>query len=276
MIFSQVLRDITETLRDAGIDNPAREARLLINHALGALPNALHNPTADIDEAVLAPLVARRAAREPMAFITGNQGFWSFALECTPDTLIPRPDSESLVEAALAAFPMGGVNAVLDLGTGTGCLLLAVLQEFPAAWGLGIDRSPAAAALAARNARRTGLTGRACMLCGDWAAAVAGRFDLILANPPYIESDTIVDLMPEVANHEPRAALDGGPDGLAAYRALLPEFPRLLAPGGVAIVEIGAGQDLEVAALARAAGARSVALRPDLGGIARAAVLRWA
>jgi release factor glutamine methyltransferase len=171
---------------------------------------------------------------------------------------------------------MGGVNAVLDLGTGTGCLLLAVLQEFPAAWGLGVDRSHAATALAARNAQSAGLTGRACMLCGDWAAAVAGRFDLILANPPYIESATIVDLMPEVARHEPRAALDGGPDGLAAYRTLLPEFPRLLAPGGVAIIELGAGQDIAVAALARAAGAVSVALRLDYGGIARAAVLRWA
>ena len=274
-MFAEALRETTETLRDAGIDNPAREARLLINHALGELPNALQSPATEIDAAVLAPLVARRAAREPMAFITGTQGFWSLALECTPATLIPRPDSESLVEAALAAFPMGGVNTVLDLGTGTGCLLLAVLQEFPAAWGLGIDRSAAAAALAARNARHTGLTGRACMLCGHWADAVTGRFDLILANPPYIESDTIIDLMPEVANHEPRTALDGGPDGLAAYRALLPEFPRLLAPGGVAILEIGAGQDAAVAALARATGANSVALRPDLGGIARAAMLRW-
>jgi release factor glutamine methyltransferase len=165
------------------------------------------------------------------------------------------------------------VRSILDLGTGTGCLLLAALVEFPAAFGVGVDLLPEAAALATRNARATGLAARCAMLCADWAAPLAGRFDVVLANPPYIESKTIAGLMPEVARHEPRSALDGGVDGLDAYRALLACLPGLLAPGGVAVLELGAGQSAPVAALAGDAGFRPPALHLDLGGIARAAVL---
>ncbi len=167
------------------------------------------------------------------------------------------------------------MRRILDLGTGTGCLLLAALTEFPAAFGVGVDRVPDAAALAGRNARATGLAGRCAMVCADWAAPLAGRFDLVLSNPPYIESETIAGLMPEVALHEPRSALDGGADGLDAYRALLAALPDLLAPGGVAVLELGVGQADRVAALACAAGFRAPALRHDLGGIARAAVLTF-
>jgi release factor glutamine methyltransferase len=247
------------TLRDAGIDNARREARWLLEH----------------DARNFHALVARRAAREPLAFLLGRQEFWTLDLEVSPATLIPRSDSETLIEAALAAFPdRSAVRRVLDLGTGTGCLLLAALAEFPVAFGIGVDCVPAAAALAARNAGATGLAGRCAMVCGDWAAPLAGRFDLVLSNPPYIESDVIAGLMPEVAQHEPRTALDGGADGLDAFRAVLDALPGLLAPGGVAILELGAGQADRLGKLARERGLPDPVLRADPAGIARAAVLR--
>jgi release factor glutamine methyltransferase len=195
----------------------------------------------------------------------------------SPATLIPRADSETLIAAAIAAFPeRARVGRILDLGTGTGALLLAALTEFPAAYGIGVDVAADAAALAARNARANGLASRAMMLCGTWADALAGRFDLVLANPPYIETQAIGGLMPEVAEHEPRAALDGGADGLDAYRAIIAALPALLAPDGVAVLELGQGQAAEVAKLAVASGFPVPGLRQDLGGIARAMVLRTA
>jgi release factor glutamine methyltransferase len=163
---------------------------------------------------------------------------------------------------------------VLDLGTGTGCLLLAVLAERPRAFGVGVDRVPEAAALAAGNARRNGLAGRATFLAGDWATAIAGRFDLVLSNPPYIETAVIPTLMPEVARHEPAGALDGGADGLDAYRRIVAALPALLAPGGAAVLELGAGQRPAVETLAREAGLKPAGCRADLGGIARALMLR--
>ena len=248
-------------MREAGIEAPRREARWLLEHAAG-------------DIALFRALVARRAAREPMAFLTGRQGFWTLDLEVSPATLIPRPDSETLITVALAARPeRDTVRRILDLGTGTGCLLLAALTEYPAAFGVGVDRAPEAAGLAARNAQANHLAGRCAMLCADWAAPLVGRFDLVLSNPPYIESDAIAGLMPEVARHEPRAALDGGADGLDAYRALLAALPGLLAPGGVAVLELGAGQAAAVVALARLAGFRQPVLHDDLAGLARAVVL---
>ena len=257
---------------------PRLDARLLLAAALDlsatALLGDLAAPVPPSAAAAFAALTARRAAREPTALILGRREFWSLDLAVSPATLIPRPDSETLIEAALAAFAGRAAPArILDLGTGTGCLLLAALTEFPAAFGIGIDRSPAAAALARDNAARLGLGERAAVFAGDWAAALAGRFDLVLANPPYIPSADIPDLMPEVASHEPRAALDGGPDGLAAYRAILADLPRLLRPGGVAVLELGEHQAAPVAALAAHAGLRATT-RADLGGIARALVLR--
>lgn len=256
-------------LAEAGVEQPAREARLLLRLALAAEPGAR------LDPQHFAALLARRAAREPMAFIRGRQGFWTLDLAVSPVTLIPRPDSETLIEAALAARPdRAGVRRILDLGTGTGALLLAALSEYPAAWGLGLDLVPAAAALAARNAKICGLGGRAMFVAGCWAAPIAGLFDLILANPPYISSGDVGGLMPEVGAHEPRSALDGGDDGLDAYRAILPDLPRLLGPAGVAVLELGAGQAEQVRSLATTCGLSEVALRPDLGGVARALVLQ--
>jgi release factor glutamine methyltransferase len=256
-----LLRAATAALREAGIDAPRREARWLLEHAGD-----------DADE--FRALVARRAAREPLAFLIGRQDFWTLDFEVSPATLIPRADSETLIIATLATRPdRAAIRRILDLGTGTGCLLLAALTEYKAAFGVGVDRVEEAAALAARNAAANGLAGRCAMVCADWAAPLAGTFDVVLSNPPYIESDTIAGLMPEVAAHEPRSALDGGADGLDAYRAVLRALPGLLAPGGVAVLELGEGQAAAVAALAREAGFREPALRHDPAGIARAAVL---
>ncbi|TQF83152.1 peptide chain release factor N(5)-glutamine methyltransferase [Elioraea sp. Yellowstone] len=268
-------------LRAAGIEEPRREARLLLGHVLGRAPGLLTieaaAPVGAADAGRFRALVARRAAREPAAHLTGRRGFWTLDLAVTPDVLVPRPESETLIEAALDALPdRSAVRRVLDLGTGSGALLLAALGEFPAAIGVGIDLSAAALAVARANAARCGLAERALFLCGDWSAALGGGFDLVLANPPYVATADIATLDPEVRDHDPRAALDGGPDGLAAYRAILADLPRLLDRSGLAVIELGAGQAADVAGLARTAGLATVELRQDLGGIPRAIALRHA
>ncbi len=268
---ADLLAEAAAALNRAGVEAPAREARLLLLHALDRPSGALIDRREKVAAPTLPALLARRVAREPMALILGRQGFWTLDLEVSRDTLIPRADSEAVVEAALAAHPAPA--RVLDLGTGTGCLLLAVLAERPAAWGLGIDIAPGAAALAAHNAYANGMAARASFLCGDWNAAIASRFDLVLSNPPYISSPDLAGLMPEVADHEPARALDGGPDGLADYRRLVQALPALLAPGGIAVLELGIGQAAPVAVLAHAAGLVPRAPHPDLAGVPRALVL---
>jgi len=262
-------------LRAAGIDNPRLEARLLLAHALG-LPIAalLRDPQTLADPAPFQALIARRAAHEPLAYIIGRREFWSLDFAVSPATLIPRPESETLIEAALAAFAhRAPPTLILDLGTGTGCLLLAALHEFPRAFGIGTDCAPEAAVLAAANAAALGLADRAAFLCGDWAAALDARFDLVLCNPPYIPTSDIDGLMPEVARHEPQSALDGGADGLGAYRRIVPSLSALLQPDGVAVLELGIGHAAAVAALAAESGLVATT-RPDLIGIARAVVLQ--
>ena len=267
----RALRHGAATLRDAGIDSPAREARLLLSHALAQPAEALlRTPSACIDPSRFEALLVRRAAHEPMALILGRQGFWSMEFLVSPATLIPRPDSEAIVEAALALPPP---RQVLDLGTGTGCLLLSVLHERPDAFGVGVDLAPGAARLARTNAENLGLGSRAAFLCGDWAASLNGRFDLVVSNPPYIEASTIQTLMPEVWRYEPRRALDGGADGLDAYREILLALPALLATDGGAVLELGIGQGPDVAALARSVGF-TTRFHPDLAGIERAIVLQ--
>ena len=273
MTVADALRHGAALLAAAGVDSPRLDARLLLAHVAGLTQDAmLRDRDAPVDMPPYAALLARRAAREPLALITGWQEFWSLPFEVSPDTLIPRPDSETVIEAALTARPgRGAVRSILDLGTGTGCLLLAALTEYPAAWGVGVDLSPTAAALARRNAVALGLSSRADMLCGHWDDALLAHFDLVLSNPPYIPGADIAGLMPEVGRYEPRRALDGGPDGLDAYRSLLRRLPSLLNPGGAAVLELGAGQAASVAALAEG---WAVTLRRDLAGTERAMVLR--
>jgi release factor glutamine methyltransferase len=264
-----------QVLRAAAIESPRLEARWMLAEAMATTAEALlREPRAPVPPEAAArftAMLARRARREPLAYILGHAGFWGLDFEVSPTTLIPRPDSETIVEAALAHRPRAG--RVLDLGTGTGCLLLAVLSETPGAWGVGVDLRPGAAALAARNAARLDMAGRSAFLAGEWATALAGHFDLILSNPPYIEAAVIPALMPEVAGHEPGSALDGGADGLDAYRALAPQIARLLAPGGAAVLELGQGQGPDVSALMAAQGLETIEIRPDLEEIPRALVI---
>ena len=270
MTAGEALARATQALQAYGIELAAREARLLMAHAQG---RPVPDPSMPEPSGFRA-LVMRRCAREPMALIRGQKGFWSLDLEVSSATLVPRADSETLIEAALAACPgRGNIRRVLDLGTGTGALLLAALSEFPAADGIGVDRSPEACALARSNAARTGFLRRADFVCGDWGSCLRQEFDLVLANPPYVERGRIAALMPEVSRYEPRRALDGGSDGLDAYREILPDLPRLLAPNGSAVLEIGLGQADRVTALAAASGLVLAACRRDLGGIQRALVL---
>jgi release factor glutamine methyltransferase len=253
-------------------DNPRGEARGLLAHALGlTVADLLREPSRLVETEGFEALLSRRAAHEPMAYLLGRTGFWTLDLAVSPATLIPRADSETIVRAALDLAP--APRRVLDLGAGSGCLLLAVLTERPAAWGVGVDRSEAALAVARANAITCGLGGRAVFLAADWATALEGGFDLVLANPPYIPTADIATLMPDVRDHEPRGALDGGVDGLDGYRAILGDLSRLLTPDGVAVFELGQARAGAVTALAAARGFVATT-RDDLSGVARALVLR--
>lgn len=252
-------------------DTPLLDAEVLLAHALGidreqvllSLPAEI---PAQFDE-----LLARRLAGEPIAYITGTRAFWTIDLEVTPDVLIPRPDSETLLDAAVEHFRGGeGPKRILDLGTGSGALLLAALDQWPKATGIGVDSSAAALAIAQRNAARLGMADRADFRLGDWAGGIAERFDLVLCNPPYVA--TSAELGPGVAEHEPHEALFAGDDGLGALRALAPQLPRLLEPGGLAAVEIGYDQAGSAAALL-AIGGLTAKLARDLAGRPRALLL---
>ena len=273
----QVLTAAAARLSAAGVEDPRRDARLLIAAAIEAGPAQLiAHPERALDGAEAARIeasLARRAAREPVSRILGRRGFWNLELEITPDTLDPRPDSETLVAAVLerigAQGLVGAPLSVLDLGTGSGCLLLALLSELPAARGLGLDISAAALAVARRNARKLGLFHRARFALGDWGSGLDGSWQLIVSNPPYITEGEIEDLAPEVARYDPRLALTAGPDGLDAYRKLLPQAARLLEPGGMLALEVGCGQQDAVTALLAATGFIELGRYRDLGGIER-------
>ncbi|MFQ5763655.1 MAG: peptide chain release factor N(5)-glutamine methyltransferase [Rhodospirillales bacterium] len=263
------LADAADKLARAGVESPRLDARLLAGHGLGwdaarVLARPEHSLSA-ADGLGLDKLLARRERREPLAAITGRREFWGLDFAVTGATLVPRPDSETLVEAALASVPDRGARMrVLDLGTGSGCLLVALLSELPCARGLGVDASEAALAVARLNAKAQGLAGRARFRQGDWGAGIRGGFELVVANPPYVADPDFAGLAPEVARFEPRLALSGGADGLRCYRALAPWIGRLLVPGGRALVEIGAGQADAVAEILRRHGLRVVALHRDL------------
>ena len=253
-------------------DTPRLDAELLLAHAHGITRDQLllTPPQAPAPPA-FGQLLTRRLAREPIAQILGRRGFWTIELAVTPDVLTPRPETELLLESAVAHFGERAPTRILDLGTGSGALLLAALDQWPAATGLGVDASPAALAVARANARRLGLAGRAAWRQADWADGLDERFDLILCNPPYVEADA--DLPPEVRDHEPHLALFAGVDGLDAHRRIAPQLTRLLAPGGLAALEFGAGQVEAVRALYAAHGLPG-AIRHDLADRDRAIVIR--
>ncbi|HYI90713.1 MAG TPA: peptide chain release factor N(5)-glutamine methyltransferase, partial [Beijerinckiaceae bacterium] len=219
----------------------------------------------------------RRLAREPIGRILGRREFWSLPFALSPETLEPRPETETVVETALSLMPDRLADLrILDLGTGSGCLLVALLHELPRATGLGIDGSPGALATARANAMRNGVGGRAAFVASEWAGALNACFDLIVSNPPYIPAPDVAGLVPEVREHDPRAALDGGDDGLAAYRTIFSEAAAVLARPGTLVVEIGSGQEQPVRELADARDLRVVALARDLGGRPRALALTQA
>ena len=287
--IAQTLAAAAARLAAAGVADPRRDARLLIAAAIEAGPERLiAEPERVLGAAEAARIeasISRRAAREPVSRILGRRGFWSLEFEITPDTLDPRPDSEALVAAVMARIGaqglVGAPLSVLDLGTGSGCLLLALLSELPAATGLGLDISAAALDVARRNARNLGLSDRARFEVGDWAedwpggwpgdlgAGSADSWQVIVSNPPYITDNEIGDLAPEVARYDPKLALTAGSDGLDAYRKLLPRAARLLERGGVLALEVGRGQQDAVTALLAASGLTPLSRYRDLGGIER-------
>jgi release factor glutamine methyltransferase len=269
----------TEKFRACGIESPELDARILIGHALDLDHAALvASGTRTLTAAqvrTITALAQRRLAREPVARITGSKEFWSLRLAVNEATLVPRPDTEIVVEAALAALDRRGARSgawrIADLGTGSGAILLALLTELPNSFGVGSDIDAAAIAIACGNARRLGVSGAAFLAC-DMAAALRGPFDVVVSNPPYVATGDLNALPPEVRLFDPRAALDGGLDGLDCYRAVAAAAASLLAPRGILVVELGAGQAEPVARLIAAAGLAPLTVRPDLNGVTRALV----
>lgn len=273
------LREATHRLAAAGVDSPRLDARLLLAHALNVTPESLaFGPSLLMDDehrGAFSQLLARRCVREPVARILGQRGFWTLTLTLSADTLDPRPDTETVVESVLAAVPdRDAALSILDFGVGSGCILLALLSELPNARGLGIDLAPGAVDTARENAAAAGLSSRAEFRVGDWGEGLSGRFDIIVSNPPYIADAEFATLAPEVIQFDPRLALSGGSDGLDAYRALAPEIARLLGSGGVAVLEVGAGQVPLVVGVMTAAGLAFTTVRADLNGVERCVVLK--
>ncbi len=268
------LRDAAAQLRAAGIDDAMRDARRLLAHVLGIAPERLVvdmpqqlEPTAD---AALAAAVARRAASEPLSHITGTRLFYGRSFHVSAAVLDPRPETETLIELAVRE----GFRDVLDLGSGSGCILLTLLAECADATGVGVDVSDAALAVAAENAAALGLDRRARFLVSDWYGAVAGQFDLIVSNPPYISEAEMAQLSPEVL-HEPRLALTPGGDGLAPYHVIAAGAGAHLRPGGRLLVEIGWRQGADVCAILAGADLEDVRLHPDINGKDRVVSARW-
>lgn len=265
--------DIRKRLEAEGVDSPVLDARMLIEKGADVRRlDIVTDPRREMTEAQIEgveALVARRLAREPISHIIGRKGFWTLEFAVTPDVLTPRPDTELLVEAGLEFLAPDKPGRVLDLGVGSGVVLLTVLSERPQAVGVGVDLSEAALIVARANGAALDLNSRIEWRAGDWGAGLEGPFDLILSNPPYIASAEIETLAPEVAKFEPRLALDGGADGLDAYRALMPQIRALLAPGGRFALEVGKGQAQAVWALADAAGLQPLDVRADLAGVDR-------
>jgi release factor glutamine methyltransferase len=273
-------RDLAQRLRRHGLDSPELDARLIVGHALAldhsALAAQARRLLTGAEADAIAALAARRLAREPVARIVGRREFWGLPLKLNADTLVPRPETETVVEAALAAVAHIPARAIriADLGTGSGALLLALLSELPNAAGVGTDISLAALACARDNAAALGLAARASFVACDYGAALMEPVDLLVCNPPYVARGDIATLAPEVRDFDPHRALDGGPDGLDGYRAIAADAGRLLARNGALVVELGADQLVPVTALFAAGGLAPAPPKHDLSGVARALVLR--
>lgn len=269
------LRDATLRLASAGVDSPAYDALMLLCHGLGLTQSdAKLHPETDINDQelnALDQLLARRAAREPLAHITGTRGFWSLDLAVTPDVLDPRPDTECLVEAVLARIPDRNASlSVLDLGTGSGAIALALLTELPNATAMGVDVSAAALTIATHNADRNGLANRFISHQGDWDTGGQNGFDIIVSNPPYIPESEMAGLMPEVRDYEPHLALSPGADGLAAYRQIITKLPQWGHTGSIVGFECGYDQARALVALMADAELTYIQIAKDLAGIERA------
>ena len=278
MTIAAVRRRFADVLRAESFDTPDLDARVLVAHALqldhaGLIRDSGRALSSD-EVDVIAALAARRLKREPVARITGTKEFWSLPFSINAATLVPRPETETVVEAALKAIDgSGGRNRtlrVLDIGTGSGALLLALLTELPNATGIGTDLSIDALAVARGNALRLGLAQRAGFVACDTVSALRGPFHLVVTNPPYVESEAIAGLAPGVRDYEPRLALDGGPDGLDAYRAIANQVLRILAPQGHFVAEFGAGQSVPVEAILRERGLAPASISRDISGVLRA------
>ncbi len=279
LTVGELVQSVAQRLDGVGIAESRLEARLLLAEAADW---TLEKIIAERDSAVAAGVVARverlaarRLAREPMSHILGWREFWSLRFRVTSDVLTPRPDSETLIEAVVRALPdRGAPLRILDLGVGSGCLLLSLLHELPRASGMGVDRSARALVVARQNARALGLAGRAELRAGDWGEGIEEVFDVVVSNPPYVPSDDIETLDPEVSEHEPWLALDGGADGLDCYRRLTGELGYLVRPGGLVALEVGKGQAGMVGRIIRAAGFTDLAVRDDLAGVPRVVLAR--
>jgi release factor glutamine methyltransferase len=277
MTVVQARRALSEMFRRAGLDSPELDARLLTGHALGLDHTGLmieaSRPITDEEARAIDALAARRMQREPVARILGHKEFWGLPLRLSAATLVPRPETETVVEAALAAIDSSGARTrtlrIADLGTGSGALLVALLTELPNAEGVATDISLEALQTARDNARRLDLDHRARFVACNFAAALTGPFDIIVSNPPYVTSGDIAGLAPEV-RHDPHRALDGGTDGLGCYRTIAGQVGRLLKSGAHLVVELGFGQEAQVAAIFRTAGLASRPAHTDLSGIPRA------
>jgi release factor glutamine methyltransferase len=275
-------RSLAQKFRQCGIETPELDARLIVGHALGldhaALTAASRRVLTTAEADALLALQARRLAREPVARILGRKEFWGLPFKLNGETLVPRPETETVVEAALAAIDdedrRSHALRIADLGTGSGALLLALLSELPSACGIGTDISAGALGCARDNAAALGLAGRAAFVACDYASALDGPIDLLVANPPYVARGDFAALPGEVRDFDPRRALDGGPDGLDGYRAIAADARRLLAPAGVLVLELGFGQLSTVTSLLPAAGLAPAAMRQDLAGVVRALVIR--
>jgi len=275
--LGSALTEAASVLRQAGFEDSRRHARRLLGAALGLTASEIlahpERPLFEEQRRRLHEFLRRMAAREPLSRIVGRREFWGLEFRLSLDTLDPRPETETLVEAILRRRPdRAAALRLLDLGTGSGCLLLALLREYPNSTGVGVDIAEGAAACAGWNARVLGFGDRAQFIVGDWATALSGHFDAIVANPPYVAAGVIRALPPEVGEYDPHRALDGGPDGLDRYRAIAPDIARLLRREGVLAVEIGAGQADAVAGILESHGLRIDAISPDLAGIPRCVV----